>query len=267
MKTLTLALALIALSVALPAAAHSEPAPEAPAQSPTRTAAPALPQGALSAAPTLRADIQTIIFDDLWTRPALSPRDRSLVTAASIVTQGRINEMPFHFALALNNGVTPRELSGAISHLTFYAGLPSATAAEPILKAMFRERGIDPAAFVDTQVTAVADEAAAQTQRDTVDRTVGGLAPGLAHFSNTFLNAQVWLRDDLSPRDRSLVTVAALITGGNVEQLSVHAAKGRANGLTRAEMGEVITHLAFYAGWPRAWSAVPVVDKAFADAG
>jgi 4-carboxymuconolactone decarboxylase len=267
MKTLTLALALIASSAALPAAAHSEPARQTPAQSPTPAAAPALPPEALVAAPNLRADIQTIIFDDLWTRPALSPRDRSLVTVASIVTQGRTNEMPFHFALALDNGVTPRELAGVISHLAFYAGLQSATAAEPILEAVFRERGIDPAAFAVTEATAVPDEAAAQAQRDTVDRTVGGLAPGLAHFSNTFLNAQVWLRDDLAPRDRSLVTVAALITGGNVEQLSVHASKGRANGLTRAEMGEVITHLAFYAGWPRAWSAVPVVDKGFADAG
>jgi 4-carboxymuconolactone decarboxylase len=263
MKSLTFALALLAVGAAFPAAAQSK---TAPVEAPTRGGALRLPELALSSSPNLRSDTQAIIFDDLWTRPGLSKRDRSLVTVASIVTQGRTNEMPFHFALALDNGVTPRELAGAISHLTYYAGLPAATAAEPALAAVFRDRAIDPKRFPVTHVTAVPDEAAAKAQRDVVDSTVGGLAPGLAKFSNTFLNAQVWLRDDLAPRDRSLITVAALITGGNTEQLAGHAAKARANGLTREEMGEIITHLAFYAGWPRAWSAVPIVDKVFSDA-
>jgi 4-carboxymuconolactone decarboxylase len=68
----------------------------------------------------------------------------------------------------------------------------------------------------------------------------------------------LWLRPDLAPRDRSLVTIGALIANGQSAQLSSHLNLGMDNGLTREEIGEVITHLAFYAGWPNAFSAVTV---------
>lgn len=65
------------------------------------------------------------------------------------------------------------------------------------------------------------------------------------------------------PRDRSLVTVAALIAGGNAEQLPFHLNKARENGLSETEIIEVITHLAFYSGWPKAMSAIMVAKKVF----
>ncbi len=72
-----------------------------------------------------------------------------------------------------------------------------------------------------------------------------------------------WWARELSPRDRSLVTVAALIANGNTEQLSFHLHHAKENGLTESELAEVIIHLAFYAGWPRAMSAVQIAREVF----
>ena len=71
----------------------------------------------------------------------------------------------------------------------------------------------------------------------------------------------IWVRPELSPRDRSLITVAALIAGGNTEQLGGHLQRALQNGVTETELQEVIVHLAFYAGWPRAMSAVQIAKK------
>lgn len=94
-------------------------------------------------------------------------------------------------------------------------------------------------------------------------RLVGNFAPKLADLTDDVLFGDVWARAGLSPRDRSLVTVAALVAGGNTEQLSGHLNRARENGVTEAELAEVITHLAFYAGWPRAMSAVRVAREVF----
>ena len=89
----------------------------------------------------------------------------------------------------------------------------------------------------------------------------GDFAPALVHFTDDTLFGQVWTRPELSPRDRSLVTVTALVTAGNTEQLNYHLSLARQNGLTRTELTEAITHLAFYAGWPRAMSAMAVAKQ------
>ncbi|RMB83846.1 carboxymuconolactone decarboxylase family protein [Streptomyces shenzhenensis] len=86
----------------------------------------------------------------------------------------------------------------------------------------------------------------------------GDLAPALAGYSEDVLFGQVWENPDLSPRERSLVTVASLITGGSTEQLAFHLGRAQENGVSDKELIETITHLAFYAGWPRAMSALTV---------
>ncbi len=73
----------------------------------------------------------------------------------------------------------------------------------------------------------------------------------------------MWRREELSLRDRSLVTVAALIAGGSTEQLPYHLRLARENGLTTDELAEAITHLAFYSGWPKAAAALSVFKDAF----
>jgi 4-carboxymuconolactone decarboxylase len=92
---------------------------------------------------------------------------------------------------------------------------------------------------------------------------VGDFAPKLAQLTDDVLFGDVWERTELSPRDRSLVTVGALIANGNTEQLPGHLSRAKQNGLSEAELAEVIIHLAFYTGWPRAMSAVRVAREVF----
>lgn len=94
-------------------------------------------------------------------------------------------------------------------------------------------------------------------------RLVGDFAPKLAELTDEVLFGDVWERKELSKRDRSLVTVAALIANGNTEQLTGHLKRARENGLSETELAEVIIHLAFYAGWPRAMSAIRVAREVF----
>lgn len=96
-----------------------------------------------------------------------------------------------------------------------------------------------------------------------IKKTFGDFAPKLVQVTDDVLFGDVWERQELAPRDRSLVTVAALIAGGNAEQLPFHLSKARENGLSEAELVEVITHLAFYTGWPRAISAITVAKEVF----
>ena len=95
------------------------------------------------------------------------------------------------------------------------------------------------------------------------EKMFGDFAPGLVHVTDDVLFGEVWERPQLSPRDRSLITVAALLTGGNAEQLTFHLQYAKDNGATEEELTEVITHLAFYAGWPKAFSAMAVAKQVF----
>lgn len=85
-------------------------------------------------APALADYSDKVLFGDVWERPGLSKRDRSLITVASLVALYRSNEMPGHMQRALDNGVTREELSELITHLAFYAGWPVANTAVPILR-------------------------------------------------------------------------------------------------------------------------------------
>jgi 4-carboxymuconolactone decarboxylase len=89
------------------------------------------------------------------------------------------------------------------------------------------------------------------------------IAPPLAEYTDNVLFGEVWERKELSPRDRSLVTVACLISLYRTNELPFHLKKALDNGVTREEIGEVITHLAFYAGWPNANTAVAIADRVF----
>jgi 4-carboxymuconolactone decarboxylase len=92
---------------------------------------------------------------------------------------------------------------------------------------------------------------------------MGDFAPKLAELTDAVLFGDVWVRAELSPRDRSLVTVAALTANGNTAQLTSHLNLAKTNGLSKTELAEVMTHLAFYVGWPRAISAVLVAKEVF----
>lgn len=103
------------------------------------------------------------------------------------------------------------------------------------------------------------DQAAEEKCATNVNQQFGKIALGLVQNTTDVLFRDLWLRPDLAPRDRSLITVAALIATGQVAQITFHLNKAMDNGLTTEQSGEVVTHLAFYAGWPNAFSAVSVV--------
>src|SRR5947208_10967548 len=90
-------------------------------------------------APALGEYTDEVLFGDVWQRPGLSPRDRSLITVACLVALYRTNELPFHLKKALENGLTREELIEAITHLAFYSGWPTANTALPIAQRMFEE--------------------------------------------------------------------------------------------------------------------------------
>jgi 4-carboxymuconolactone decarboxylase len=101
------------------------------------------------------------------------------------------------------------------------------------------------------------------TEPSAAEKMLGDFAPALVHFTDDVLFGEVWVRPQLSPKERSLVTVAALTTGGNTEQLTYHLQFAKDNGATEEELIETITHLAFYAGWPKAMSAMTVTKQVF----
>ncbi|HEX3430405.1 MAG TPA: carboxymuconolactone decarboxylase family protein [Rhizomicrobium sp.] len=92
------------------------------------------------------------------------------------------------------------------------------------------------------------------------------VAPALAKYTDDVLFGDVWKRPGLSPRDRSLITVACLVSLYRTNELPFHLKRAMENGLTRDEIAEVITHLAFYAGWPPASTAVGIARKMFEEA-
>jgi 4-carboxymuconolactone decarboxylase len=94
-------------------------------------------------------------------------------------------------------------------------------------------------------------------------RLMGDIAPKLVELTDNVLFGDVWERPQLSKRDRSLVTVSALVAMNRPDQLRSHLARARDNGVTQDELIEAITHLAFYAGWPNAVTAISVAKEVF----
>ncbi len=101
----------------------------------------------------------------------------------------------------------------------------------------------------------------------TAQKTIGDIAPKLAQLTDDVLFGDVWERPQLSKRDRSLITCAALVATGKTEQMSFHFPRAIENGVTQDELIEMITHLAFYVGWPSAMSAITRARELFAKQG
>ena len=218
--------------------------------------------GAVS--PALEYYTKGAVLDGLWKRPELSSRDRSFITMAALIARIQTSEMSFHFALALDNGVKASELSEIITHLAFYAGWANAMSAVAVAKEIFHQRGIGIDQLPPAKDKLLPLNEEAETQRATqVNNNFGLVSPGLVQNTTDLLFRELWLRPALAPRDRSLVTVSSLIASGQVAQISYHLNRAMDNGLMRAQASEVLAHLAFYAGWPNAFSALPVVKDVF----
>ncbi len=201
---------------------------------------------------------------DLWKRPGLTPRDRSIVTISALIARNQTIEMPYYFNLALDNGVKPREISEIITHLAFYAGWANAMSAIAVAKGVFADRKIGTDQLPPASPARLPLDKDGEAKRAAaVEQQFGNVAPGIVQYTTDVLFRDLWLRPDLAPRDRSLVTVSALIASGQVAQITYHLNRAMDNGLTQTQAAEMVTHLAFYAGWPNAFSALPVLKDVF----
>jgi 4-carboxymuconolactone decarboxylase len=214
--------------------------------------------------PALEKVTQERLLGDVWKRPGLSARDRSIVTLAALVARAQTIEMPDHMALALDNGVKPGEISEIITHLAFYSGRANALSAVAVARNVFAERKITADQLPGASPTLLPlNEAAEADRAKRVGEQYGAVFPGVVQYTTDVLFRDLWLRPGLAPHDRSLVTISSLIATGQVAQLGGHLNIGMNNGLTQAEIVEAITHLAFYVGWPNVFSAMPVAKDVF----
>lgn len=216
-------------------------------------------------APAMAAYAERFIEHDLWNRPGLSRRDRSLVTVASLITRNDETLLPGYINVALDNGVTPAEISETVTHLAFYAGWPNASAAAVVVQREFTQRHIATVELPAANVTLLAlDEEAEQRRATMVEANFGDVSAGAVKFTTEALFRDLWLRPGLAPRDRSLITVSALVTAGQVAQVPYHLNRAMDNGLTKEQASEILTQLAFTSGWPTVFSALPVFKDVFA---
>lgn len=230
------------------------------AQAKERIAPPAV----YKVAPGLGQYTDDLLFGEVWESPDLTPRDRSLVTVTTLISTGKFAQVGSHTRRALDNGVTPEEIGEMITQLAFYTGWPNAISSVFEVEKVFDERGIDGISDATELPAELAPDADAEAaRRRSVDTSISPVLPRLSHYTNEALFSDLWLRPQLSPRDRSLVTIVSLVATGQAEQVRFHAQRGLDNGLSREEIAGAVTHIAFYAGWPKAVSSVSVLEDVF----
>jgi 4-carboxymuconolactone decarboxylase len=211
-------------------------------------------------APGLASLTDDVLYGDVWRRPELSPRARSLVTVSVLIATGKTAQLAGHLGRALDNGVQPSETSGLLAHLAVYCGWPSAVSALDVFDQVYTARKVDTAALgaVGPRLSAASSGAA---RARAASGGFEAIAPKVVQLSNDVVFDDLWRRPDLSVRDRSLVTIAALAAMGADDQTEFYLRRGLDSGLTTSQIAEAITHLGFYAGWTRATDAMRALAK------
>ncbi|MBM6550400.1 carboxymuconolactone decarboxylase family protein [Marinomonas ostreistagni] len=216
------------------------------------------------AVPALAHYNENVLEKDLWQREGLTPRDRSVVSVATLVAAGKTEMLPQEFARALDNGVEPSELSGIVTHLAFYAGWNNALAAADELADVYEDRDIDADDLPGADVELLPmDEEFEAARESNVQKNYAPTSQGVADYTREPLFRDVWLRPDLTPRDRSLVTVSSLVANGQAEQVPFHLNRALDNGLKQSEASEALTQMAFYVNWPNVFTAMPIFQEVF----
>jgi 4-carboxymuconolactone decarboxylase len=215
---------------------------------------------------------------DLWSRPQLARRDRSLLVISVLATQARDEELELHTQVGLNHGLTRVEIEEILLHIAAYVGFPAAMAAIRRMDAAFRQaEGVErlaPRAPAEHLSDAERDRRAADVRRTlTAGRAAADPAVDLANMQRVLGDVgtlafrwafgEIWSRPELSRRDRSLVVLAILGALGQEGELAFHVPAGLNHGLTRTEIEEIMVHLCLYAGFPRAVDGMRAVRKAF----
>ncbi|NYE63926.1 4-carboxymuconolactone decarboxylase [Duganella sp. 1224] len=214
-------------------------------------------------APALARYTTRVLQGDVWRRPQLSGRDRALLTLSVLIARGQSEQTPSYLALALDHGVKPSEISGMIAHLAFYSGWGNAMAAATVASGVFEQRGIDAGQLSSAAMPAALDSVAEARRHAIVQRKFGDVAPGLVQLTKDVLFGDLWLQPELSPRDRCLVTICSVIATAQTAQLGFYLNRAMDNGVSRAELSELMTHVAFYSGWSSVYTALAVAKEVF----
>ncbi|MFP3948318.1 MAG: carboxymuconolactone decarboxylase family protein [Longimicrobiales bacterium] len=216
---------------------------------------PPPPPGAYDGSPYLGQIRNTYLYGNLWERPQLSPRDRSLVTMAVNQSLYATDELRIHINRGLDNGVTQEEIAELVAHVLWYAGFPTGVNASRVAAEVFEERGLP-----------IPSPSSPRTPpSDPEPEFPGALqaTPYLTALLNDVLYAETWERSELSPRDRSLITIAANTALYRTDELNSHIRRGLDNGLTQEQISEIIHHVTWYAGFPAGVNASRVAEEIF----
>jgi len=219
------------------------------------------------------------VMGELWTRAQLSPRDRSLVVIAFLVTMGSEEELTQHAAIGLNHGLTRDEVDEILLTVAVYAGWPPVMAASRVVESVYckidgverqpakrpadrrtdEERRADAGAVLHTMSGGATDVDPAVVRNAQVGRL-----GDIGELGYDWCFGEVWPRAELSRRDRSLVVVAVLAYLAKEPELALHVAAALQHGATREELREVMVTLVIYGGFPRAVDGRRVVEATFA---
>lgn len=216
---------------------------------------------------------------EMWDRPQLNRRDRSLMIISVLATQARDEELVLHTTVGLRHGLTRSEIEEINLHIAAYAGFPAAMAANRQMDAAFREaegveriEGREPADHIgdaerlrrgaDVRASLTAGRAAADPEADLA--AMRERLGDIGDWAMKWAFGEIWSRPQLSRRDRSLVVISILAALGQDAELAFHVPGGLNHGLTREEIEEIMTHLSLYIGFPRAVDGMRATREAFA---
>jgi 4-carboxymuconolactone decarboxylase len=208
------------------------------------------------------------VLGDIWSRPELARRDRSLVSVAALTCLGCNVELRTHLAGALHHGVEVDEIEELMLQLSGYAGYPRAIEGLRVAIKLFSEREDVERPLPRPAAEQKDDEQRERDGAEVFQRLMGWKAStevvsrvmedelgALGRFGLQHLMGEIWSRPQLGPRDRSLITLVALISLGKLAELRVHVPAALRHGMTREEVDEVILQLALYLGYPAAVEA------------
>ena len=207
----------------------------------------------------------------MWARPELSRRDRSLFIIAVLASQARDEELKIHTRVGLRHGLKRHEIEEILLHVAAYAGFPAAMASSRVIDAALREaEGVEQLSE-RKGATRKSDtdrdrDAATLSRRDDPASTLEHRETTLGEAGVVFhrwVLGEIWSREELSRRDRSIVVIGILTSLGATDDLAAHVPDALANGLSRIELEEVVNHLSLYAGAPRASEAMRALRAVF----
>jgi len=218
------------------------------------------------------------VMGDLWSRPQLAPRDRSLVVIAVLASMGSTEELAAHVEIGLNHGLSREEIDEIVLQVAAYAGYPMAMAASRVVERTFcrldgveRQPARQPAESksddqrradaTDVLRTLTAGRAASEP-----DAALAGIVDQLGEVGRLAFDwafGEVWSRSQLSRRDRSLVVVGILTWLSKDNELAFHIPAPLNHGLSREEVTEVMVQMCVYGGFPRAVEGMRAAQAAF----